>query len=199
MGTILITNKPNAIELEANSGSGATNISFFGRLSGLASNVIGDSLSPAYLGALGGRVMTQVYSYGGGYYAGDGTLNPALFTAPIDGIYWIACGVQPFASSYPPVQTYFEVGISKNYNTISQEDFPFSSVNFTNCLIPPIGNQINQGGGSLVLLNSGDTVSFYVIVGPASGSSSKNISIVTNTSQPNLSPTWVAGFIVRPL
>lgn len=90
-GTVTITNGPNTINLEASGGGGvAGTASFFAYLP--ADVVIGNQNSVAgftyYLGT--GQVLTVQFDAAGAFYPGDGISNPATFTAPATGRYFIS-------------------------------------------------------------------------------------------------------------
>lgn len=88
-GTVTITNGPNTINLEATAGV-AGSASFFAYLP--ADVLIGNQNTAAgftfYLGT--GQVLTVQFDAAGAFYPGDGINNPATFTAPATGKYFLS-------------------------------------------------------------------------------------------------------------
>lgn len=87
-GTVAITNGPNTINLESTAGVSGSG-SFLAYLS--TDFTIGDAgQTPPYTYYMGTRqALTVLYDTAGLFYPGDGINNPATFTAPATGKYFI--------------------------------------------------------------------------------------------------------------
>ena len=136
------------------------------------SNPISNGDAEDYLGATSGA-LTQVYDDGGNFYVGGGVSgDPAVFTAPVDGLYMMLVQVAYYAitidqvifKGYTFLETTSDFYTGSPTDNISVQPLPFSGSIFPSDLqtIRPLAHY-NQFS-TIVALSSTDTVKVKITI-----------------------------------
>jgi hypothetical protein len=135
---------------------------------------------------LGGRfpstpaapIMNTIYDIGGDFYPGNGTTNPARFTAPSDGTYFFVYNFLYYYGSGVSPSGHFQLGVV----TTTRQYTSGATVN--NGTLPPY---VNVNFCVEAPMSAGDTAVFGFI-------NTYNVVINAAGSAATAPITWVAGY-----
>lgn len=174
-GTITITNGANTIDLSA-----APSSSFVAYLATTYTITPGSGVYKAVLGT--GGALTALTNVGSNFYVGSGSGSPALYTAPVTGVYSFTVGTS--------------VAVPSTYPMAAQVTFSTGEV-FSG------GLTTNSTGGSLNLnqqitvvkkMTAGDTAQFSVSTVPG-GPLGMTLTVYGYSTR-SLYETYVSGYLV---